>query len=134
MIGEEIGTTNQPVHLQELYALGVLMTPNVELTDIYPEGNRMVAVLRNTMTGSEEERLVDRVVVEHGTLPVSELFEQLRGHSVNDGQLDNAALVAGRSQPWAEQAGLKLYRVGDAVSGRNIHAALYDSLRLCKDL
>jgi 2,4-dienoyl-CoA reductase-like NADH-dependent reductase (Old Yellow Enzyme family) len=134
MVGEEIGTTNQPVHLRELYTLGVVMTPNVELTDIYPEGNRMVAVLRNTMTGQEEERLVDRVVVEHGTLPVSELFEQLRSQSVNDGQIDNAALVAGRPQPWAEQAGLKLYRVGDAVSGRNIHAALYDSLRLCKDL
>ena len=105
MVGEEIGTTNQPVHLRNLYALGVVMTPNVELTDIYPEGNRMVAVLRNTMTGAEEERLVDRVVVDHGTLPVSELFEQLRVQSVNDGQIDNAALVAGRPQPWAEQIG-----------------------------
>ena len=27
-----------------------------------------------------------------------------------------------------------LYRVGDAVSSRNIHAAIYDSLRLCKSL
>ena len=25
----------------------------------------------------------------------------------------------------------QLFRVGDAVSSRNIHAALYDSLRLC---
>jgi hypothetical protein len=28
----------------------------------------------------------------------------------------------------------RLFRVGDAVAGRNIHAALYDALRLCKDL
>jgi len=27
-----------------------------------------------------------------------------------------------------------LYRVGDAVSSRNVHAAIYDSLRLCKSL
>jgi len=27
-----------------------------------------------------------------------------------------------------------LWRVGDAVSGRNIHAAIFDSLRLMKDL
>ena len=27
-----------------------------------------------------------------------------------------------------------LYRVGDAVSSRNIHAAIYDSLRICKDI
>jgi len=26
-----------------------------------------------------------------------------------------------------------VFRVGDAVAGRNIHAALFDSLRLCKD-
>ena len=27
----------------------------------------------------------------------------------------------------------RLYRIGDAVSSRNIHAAVYDALRLCKD-
>ena len=27
-----------------------------------------------------------------------------------------------------------LFRVGDALASRNIHAAIYDSLRLCKDL
>ena len=27
----------------------------------------------------------------------------------------------------------QLFRVGDAVASRNIHAAIYDSLRLCKD-
>ena len=28
----------------------------------------------------------------------------------------------------------RLFRIGDAVAGRNIHAAIYDALRLCKDL
>jgi dimethylglycine catabolism A len=28
----------------------------------------------------------------------------------------------------------KKFRIGDAVAARNIHAALYDALRLCKDL
>ena len=27
-----------------------------------------------------------------------------------------------------------LYRVGDAISSRNIHAAIYDSLRICKNI
>ena len=27
-----------------------------------------------------------------------------------------------------------LYRVGDAASSRNVHAAIFDALRLCKDL
>jgi hypothetical protein len=30
--------------------------------------------------------------------------------------------------------GLRLFRVGDAVAARNIHAGIYDSLRLMKDI
>jgi hypothetical protein len=29
---------------------------------------------------------------------------------------------------------MRLYKVGDAVAGRDIHAALLDALRLCKDM
>ncbi|MFD1489293.1 NADH:flavin oxidoreductase [Ancylobacter vacuolatus] len=133
-IAQEVGTTNKPVHLRELYKLGVVMTPNTELIEIYPEGNRLIAALRNTMTEAEEERVVDRVVVDYGTLPVDALFEALRGASVNDGETDLDALIEGRAPRWTGQKGFALYRVGDAWTGRNIHAALYDSLRLCKDL
>jgi 2,4-dienoyl-CoA reductase-like NADH-dependent reductase (Old Yellow Enzyme family)/thioredoxin reductase len=133
MAAEEVGTTNQPVHLRELYRLGVVMSPNLALIEITKEDNRLVAVLRNTMTGEVEERLADHVVVEFGTLAESALFEELKPASSNHGQVDLAALVAGRAQPW-DEAGFALYRVGDALAGRNIHAAIYDSLRLCKDL
>lgn len=133
-VAQEVGTTNKPVHLRELYRLGVVMSPNTELIEIYPEGNRLIAALRNTMTDAEEERVIDRVVVDYGTLPVEGLFEALRGRSVNDGETDLNALVAGRPQRWTGQDGFALYRVGDAWTGRNIHAAIYDSLRLCKDL
>ncbi|KTQ97713.1 N-methylproline demethylase [Aureimonas ureilytica] len=133
MIGEEIGTTNQPIHIRELYKLGVMMTPNVELIEIYPEGNRLVAALRNTHTDAEEERVVDRVVVDYGTLPVDGLYFDLKAKSVNHGQIDQEALVEGRPQP-KDGAGFQLFRLGDAVAGRNIHAAIYDALRLCKDL
>ncbi|WP_029353273.1 NADH:flavin oxidoreductase [Bosea sp. 117] len=133
-VAQEVGTTNKPIHLRELYKLGVVMSPNMELIEIYPEGNRLVAALRNTMTGAEEERVVDRVVVDYGTLPVEGLFGELRGRSVNDGETDLEALVAGRPQRWTGADGFALYRVGDAWTGRNIHAAIYDSLRLCKDL
>lgn len=132
MIAEEVGTTNQPVHLRELYRLGVAMSPNLALIEAYREGNRLVAALRNTMTGEEEERVVDRLVVELGTLPEHALYDGLVAHSVNGGRTDLPALVAGRRQPWGP--GLELYRIGDAVAGRNIHAAIYDALRLCKDL
>ncbi|GAB4067220.1 NADH:flavin oxidoreductase [Ancylobacter sonchi] len=133
-IAQEVGTTNKPIHLRELYKAGVILSPNMELIEIYPEGNRLVAALRNTMTEAEEERVVDHVVVDYGTLPVEGLFQSLRAGSVNDGETDLDALVAGRPQRWTGATGYALYRIGDAWTGRNIHAAIYDALRLCKDL
>jgi len=32
------------------------------------------------------------------------------------------------------QGDYALYRIGDAAASRNIHAAIYDALRLAKDL
>jgi len=133
MLGEEIGATNFPVHLRELYKLDVMMTPNVTLTEIYAEGNRRVAVLRNDFTLEEEERLVDQVVVEFGTLPVDGLYFALKDGAANKGEMDMRALVEGRMQPEAG-AGYRLYRIGDALAGRNIHAAIYDAARLARTI
>jgi 2,4-dienoyl-CoA reductase-like NADH-dependent reductase (Old Yellow Enzyme family)/thioredoxin reductase len=135
MIGEEIGATNQPIHLRELMKLDVMMSPNLQLVQIYAEGNRRVAVLRNEYTHAEEERLIDQVVVEFGTLPEDALYFAMKDGSVNRGQTDLHALIEGRRQPAANGAkGYALFRIGDAVAGRNIHAAIYDAARLCKDL
>ncbi len=132
-VAHEVGTTNQPVHLRELTRLGVVMTANLELTEIYREGNRRIAVFRNTMTGAEEERAIDHVLLERGTLPTDALYHALKPCSANRGVVDLDALVAGRPQS-VPDTGFALYRIGDAVAGRNIHAAIFDALRLCKDL
>ncbi|MFT8643246.1 FAD-dependent oxidoreductase [Gluconacetobacter sp.] len=137
LVAQEVGTTNQPVHLREFYRLNVVTTPNVELTETWREGNRLVAVLRNTMTGTEEERVVDHIVVDRGGVPDTTLYDALKAGSANAGQTDAHALIAGRPQPVMgriEMGDYALFRIGDAVAARNIHAALYDALRLCKDL
>ncbi|NVN42171.1 N-methylproline demethylase, partial [Ameyamaea chiangmaiensis] len=137
LVAQEVGTTNQPVHLREFYRLGVVTTPNMELTETWREGNRLVAVLRNTMTGAEEERVVDHIVVDRGGAPDTTLYDALKTASLNAGQTDTHALVAGCPQPVMGQIGAgayALFRIGDAVAARNVHAALYDALRLCKDL
>jgi hypothetical protein len=81
-------------------------------------------------------REVDQVVVEHGTVPLDELYFDLKAQSSNLGAVDYEALVEGRPQALAPnpQGGFQLFRIGDAVSCRNIHAAIYDALRLVKDL
>lgn len=135
MVAEEMGSTNFSVHLRELYRMNVVMTPNMRVTQVYREGNKLVAVLANDYSAQEEERVVDQVVIEHGTLPVDELYFALKPHAVNRGEVDLRALLEGRPQAIRTNPDgrLQLFRVGDAVASRNIHAAIYDSLRLCKE-
>ena len=132
----EVGATNYPIHLRELYKRGVIISSDMRLTSIYVEGNRLVAVLRNEYSRGEEERVVDQVVIEHGTLPQDEAYRELRPLSVNCGEIDVNALIQGRQQRIASNSAgaFQLFRIGDAVASRNIHAAMYDALRLCKDL
>jgi len=77
---------------------------------------------------------VDQVVTEHGTVPAAELFHDLKARSGNRGRMDLDALARGAPQPLGPAGTFSLFRAGDAVASRNIHAALYDSLRICKDL
>ena len=66
---------------------------------------------------------------------MDELYFALKPLSVNRGQTDLRAILAATPQAIAvnPEGQFQLFRVGDAVASRNIHAALYDSLRLCKD-
>ncbi len=132
----EVGMINFSAYLRRLYARGVVITPDTSVAEIYREGNTLVAVLRNEFTQEEEERVVDQVVAEHGTLPNDELYQALRPHSLNDGEIDMRALVDAKDQAIRHnpEAAFQLFRVGDAWTSRNIHAAIYDSTRLCKDL
>ena len=136
LTAHEVGATNYPVYLASFYSKGVTLTPDRRLRSVERDGNRLRAVLRNEYTDEEETRFVDQVVVEHGTLPAAELFHELAPLARNHGELDIEALIAGRPQAGASNPGgaFMLFRVGDAVASRNIHAAIYDSLRLCKEL
>jgi dimethylglycine catabolism A len=132
---QEIGGTNFPIHLRELYKKGVVLTPDTRLLSVYREGNGFVAVLRNEYTHAEEERVVDQVVAEHGTLPNEDLYFALKPRSTNLGEVDLGALTGNRPQELVNNrdGAFQLFRVGDAVASRNVHAAIYDSLRLCKE-
>ncbi len=133
----EMGASSFPAHMAEIYKRGVVVTANYRLVEVYREGEKLVAVLRNEYACEvEEERLVDQVVAEHGTLPNEALYDALKPLSRNLGEVDLWDLVDGRAQTVAPNpdGAFQLFRVGDALASRNIHAAIYDSLRLCKDL
>ncbi len=81
-------------------------------------------------------RSAEQVIVAHGTVPVDCLYQELAPAASNRGVTDIEALLAGRPQPADANpdGAFELYRIGDAVSSRNIAAAIYDALRLCRTL
>jgi 2,4-dienoyl-CoA reductase-like NADH-dependent reductase (Old Yellow Enzyme family) len=132
----EIGGLNHALYARAFHRHGVHITINTRLIAVRRDGNALVATLGSDYGARREERLVDQVVVEHGTLPADELYWELRPHSVNLGEVDHDALVSGRSQEIirSPEGRFRLLRLGDAVASRNIHAAVYDGLRLARDL
>ncbi len=69
-------------------------------------------------------------------MPLDEVYFALKPGSRNRGEVDYAALIADRPQEVVRNPAGRymLYRIGDAVASRNIHAAIYDALRLAKDI
>ena len=102
------------------------------LQDLFDSSPARVTVL---VPMRNEERVADHIVIEHGTVPIDDLYQELRSSSRNDGILDQDALLRGEPQRMNlnPDGRFMLFHVGDAVASRNIHAAIYDSLRLCKD-
>ncbi len=131
----EIGGLNHVAYAECFHRNDVTITINARLGAVRRSDNRLLAVLTSDYGVGHTDRLVDQVVVEHGTLPLDGLYHDLKAGSINLGAVDYRALNAGRPQQLTANpdGGYRLYRIGDAVSSRNIHAAIYDALRLCKD-
>ena len=127
-----VGSMNSPAYLRAFAEHDVTVELAHRLTGVRREDGRLVASLWSEYTDRTHERAVDRVVVEHGTLPNDELYHALVPGSSNLGEVDHRALLAGRPQEVVTNpaGSYQLFRVGDAVTSRNIHAAIYDALRL----
>jgi len=136
VLAPEVGGTNYPAYFQAFARHDVTISLNLRLQRIRREGNRLVATLYSDYDKSRRERCVDQVVVEHGTLPLDDLYFALKPGSRNLGEIDHDALIAnGPQQVVRNSAGTyALYRIGDAVASRNVHAAVFDALRLMKDI
>ncbi len=132
ILAPDIGGTNYPAYIKAFAEHGVTITLNHRLKSVRREGNKLAALLYNEYARASHERLVDQVVVEHGTLPLDELYFALKPASRNLGEIDIDAMIAGNPQQLGTNPDgrFQLFRIGDAVASRNIHAAIYDALRL----
>lgn len=131
----DLGPTNSAVVLRDLARQGVAFECFQDIESVAQVGNRKQVTLRHVLTGEPSVHVVDHVVIEHGVTPMDALYHDLKAQSRNLGQIDQTAMVEGHNPFKATQPEGKylLARLGDAISGRNIHAALYDALRICKD-
>ena len=132
----EVMAMNLVPYMRSLQKLDVTFTVTFRLKSVSRAEGRLLAVVGSDYGGVHKERRVDHVVVNHGTVPNDELYFALKAGSRNLGAIDQDRLIAGLPQNLVTnpEGTYQLFRIGDAVSARNTHAAIYDALRLVKDL
>jgi len=135
VLGRSLGGSSYPIYLGALAEAGARIITDHRLAAIEKQGNRLVATLSHEFGRIQQVIAADRVFAELGTEPADQLFHDLKFHARNRGVTDVNALKASTPQPWLNdgQTGLLLFRVGDAVASRDVHAAMLDSLRILKD-
>ncbi|MDZ7600902.1 MAG: NADH:flavin oxidoreductase [Hoeflea sp.] len=138
----DVMAMNLVPYMRSLQDKDVTFTVTYRLNAVERDGNRLKAIIGSDYMKLAKTRHFDQIVINHGTLPLDELYFELKPHSSNLGQVDYAAFIAGQPQalnggPASSPDGSKgfqLFRIGDAVAARNTHAAIYDALRLVKDM
>ncbi len=136
MLAPEVMNMNLVPYMRSLQKLDVTFTVTFRLMRVSRDGDRLLATVGSDYDGTRSERRVDQVVVNDGTIPSEELYFALKPLSANLGEVEHERLLAGLPQSLCRnpQGTFQLFRVGDAVACRNTHAAIYDALRLVKDL
>ncbi|QWF78942.1 NADH:flavin oxidoreductase [Amycolatopsis sp. CA-230715] len=133
-LAPDVGSMNSPAYLKVFAEHGVRVTMAHRLRSVRRTGDgSLIATVSSDYADAEFERAVSAVVVEHGTLPNDDLYRALLPGSANLGEVDHHALLGLDPQRVVRHPGgrYRLFRIGDAVTSRNIHAATFDALRLC---
>lgn len=129
----DVGGLSHVAYAESLQQHNAVITINRRLIGIKRQGEQLTAYLGSDYSENTLERCIDTIVVEQGTLPLDDIYFELKELSTNLGEVDYQALIKNNPQVLQknEHGKFKLYRIGDAVASRNIHAAIYDALRLC---
>ncbi len=132
----DVMAMNLVPYMRSLQEKDVTFTVTWILKGVARAGNLLRATIGTDYSLFTREKDYDQIVINGGTLPNADLYFDLKEQSVNRGEVDHAALIDGRPQELRTNPGgrFQLFRIGDAVSARNTHAAIYDGLRLMKDI
>jgi N-methyl-L-proline demethylase len=131
----DVMAMNLVPYMRAMQGKNVTFTVTYRLTGVEVEGNQLRATIGSDYIKLAKTALYDQVIVNHGTQPLADIYFALKPLSQNLGAVDYDALIAGDPQDLSGgPAGFQLFRIGDAVEARNTHAAIYDALRLLKDI
>ena len=131
----EVMAMNLVPYMRALQDKDVTFTVTYRLTSVEKDGNLIKATIDSDYKVLGKTAHYDQVVVNHGTQPLADLYFDLKPRSVNLGAVDYDAMIASTPQTKAGgPEGFQLFRIGDAIEARNIHAAIYDALRLVRTL
>ena len=132
----EVMGMNLTPYLRKLQGKGARFTVTYRLLAVRREGQQLIATIGTDYSDYRYEASYDQIVVNHATRPLDELYFDLKPQSSNLGEVDYPALIAGQPQTLMPnpQGRFQLFRIGDAVAARNVHAAIYDALRLVREI
>ncbi|KQS82413.1 MULTISPECIES: NADH:flavin oxidoreductase [unclassified Rhizobium] len=132
----EVMAMNLVPYMRSLQKLDTTFTVTYRLESAEKSGNQLIAHIGSEYGGVAKQQTVDQIVVNHGTIPLDDLYFELKPGSKNFGEVAYDALIAGAPQTVERnpEGAYQLFRIGDAVAARNTHAAIYDALRLAKNL
>ncbi len=130
--GKEMSYLERPHVMKSLYKAGVTIIPDQRLIATEKRGNRIAAIFQNELTEEESTIECDRLILDHGTIPIDSVFQDLRNESRNSGVHDPEDLASIRMPEPTEKSGFDLFRIGDAVSSRDIYAAILEANRISR--
>jgi NADPH-dependent 2,4-dienoyl-CoA reductase/sulfur reductase-like enzyme len=128
----EVMGMNLVPYMRSLQEKDAVFTVGRTLKSLSRRGNRLLAQIGTDYSRYVSDAEYDQVIVNQGTLPLDELYFSLKPQASNFGEIDHEVLIGGEGKLFPQrnpEGGFVLYRIGDAVSSRNTHAAVYDALR-----
>jgi len=137
LISSEIMGMNLTPYIKNLQNKKITYSIAKRLLDVSIKDNKL-----NALIGSDYDEkfkhnsTYDQIILNYGVKPLDELYFNLVPYSKNEGEVNYDKFIKGEQQNIIKNKNNKfnLYRIGDAISSRNIHAAIYDALRLVINL
>ena len=137
LISSEIMGMNLTPYLKNLHNKKITYSIAKRLIDVSIKGNKLNAIIGSDYDEHfKHNSTYDQIFLNYGVKPLDELYFNLVSFSKNAGEVNYTKFIKGEAQNIIKNKNNKfnLYRIGDAVSSRNIHAAIYDALRLVINL